>query len=215
MPIPHSPEEYLQLVLFPENRIWAEFHTNTLLFFKRVLTEIEEAEDSVARYISMTTDPEQNQELLIDCSEKTQQMEEDILEFILQCELTADRIVDCRGDRTLPQSRKFLLNAYLTKYMFLDFEKVHGQEHNIADLPKLKRNVVDDDPPTKNKTIAEQFRDVTGCVPGTRTRNDDAQFDNLQVMFQQIQNAGDKIVQLLHQTKINLGVGNPYIIKFD
>jgi len=94
------------------------------------------------------------------------------------------------------------------------FEKVHGQEHDDPNWAKeFKRNVVDKDQHDVSKTVGVQFKNVTGHWPGDRIEGDEDS-DDLQVFCNRIQNAGDKIIDCLHQRKLQLGVGNAYIVKF-
>ena len=89
--------------------------------------------------------------------------------------------------------------------MFDPFTKVHGEDHDNPNYSKVvKRNVEVD---SMSTTVAAQFNLVTGHFPGQTA-------GNLQVFFNQLEDAGSNIFQSLHLTKVGLGLGNPYVVNF-
>jgi hypothetical protein len=213
-----SPLEFFERTLFPQKEEHEMYYENTFRFFQRVLTEMEEAKNSAAQYQALAQQHgldedfnEKTWDLLTTATVQIEQMKKDIKIFVDVSTRTCDGIYHCRGDRTIQQSRQ-LFFEHLMMHMFEPFTKVHGKDHNNPSHSKfVKLNVVDK-VDSMSTTVSDQFHLVTGHFPGQEPGNQ--RFDNLQVFFNQLENAGSNIFQSLHLTKLGLGLANPYVVNF-
>lgn len=204
--------------LFPagNRKLYSE---QTFRFFQRVLTEMDEAKKSVEHYQALAKEAnfdkfhDTNWTALTDATAKTEQMQKDIKIFLDQSLRTCDAIKHCRGFFDEHYSREVFFNR-LMQEMFEQFTKVHGKDHDNQEMALLKQNVVENDSTsaTVDWTNAQQFHMLTGHYPGhelpVRER------DSLQKFFNQLESAGHKIFDKLHQKMITLKLANPYIVKF-